>query len=115
MHSLGPLSRLGARQNGGVAVRVSGVRERAASDVLVEPSVVHLSVDSHSSNFRMGGRFGPRLFTGKTEHNRDHVVAKRDDGPGMFPAGAGNIDLPMHEHVSVVGWAGSHSAHLGDL
>ena len=87
----------------------------SASDVLTEPSALHLTIDGHCSNFRMGGRFGPRLFTGKTEHNRDYVVAKRDDGPGVLSAGAGNIDLPMHEHVSVVGLAGSHSAHLGDL
>ena len=80
-----------------------------------EPSALHLPVNSHRSNFRMGGRFGPRLFTRNTEHNRDHVVAKRDDGPGVFSAGAGNIDLPMQEHVFVVGLAGSHSPHLGDL
>ena len=76
---------------------------------------MHLPVNSHRVNFGMGGRFCPRLFTGKTEHNRDYVVAKRDDGPGVLSAGAGNIDLPMHEHVFVVGLAGSHSPHLGDL
>ena len=87
----------------------------SASDVLTEPSALHLTIDGHCSNFRMGGRFGPRLFTGNTEHHREHVVAKRDEGLRVLSAGAGNIDLSMHEHVFVVGWTEGHAAHLGNL
>ena len=54
----------------------------------------------------MGGRFGPRLFTGKTEHNRDYVVAKRDDGPVCFPLGQGILTCRCTSTFLWSGWLG---------
>ena len=78
--------------------------------IIAVRSASHLPVDDHRLNFGMGGPFDPRVFTGQTEHHGDHVVAKRDDALRVFSAGAGNIDLSMHEDVYVAGLVRSHSA-----
>ena len=75
----------------------------SASDVLTEPSALHLTIDGHCSNFRMGGRFGPRLFTGKTEHNRDYVVATVG---ALEQLGYRETDL----HLLAARLAGTHEA-----
>ena len=64
----------------------------------------------------MGDRFGPRHFTGHTKQRGDRVIAERDDGLCVFPAGAGDIDQPIDGHICAsFGEPGLHSAHLGDL
>jgi hypothetical protein len=45
------------------------------------------------------GGFSPRVFTGSAKHGRHRVIAKRQDGLLVLPAGAGNIDVPMNQGV----------------